>query len=130
MTESRNNALVKEFEKHMVANGLAMKTVRMHTQNVDLFLTDYLLVEGIKQEDGHEEIDAFFDFAIRKYVVSSQPSLRQLVSSIKKFYKFLLETNRMDAGTSRNVNKTLKDGMQDWLAMVDEREAELYEDEW
>ena len=130
MTKKHNGDLIKEFEKHMVDSGLAKKTIRSHVQNVDLFINDYLLCEEIELENGHEEIDEFFDWAIRKNVVISQSSLRQFASSVKKFYRFLFDTNKIDAATSREINKIFKESMPDWLVMVQEQEDALFEDEW
>jgi site-specific recombinase XerD len=129
MTEKHTNALIKEFEQSMKSSGLAKKTIKNHLQNVELFVIDYMLVEEIEFEEWPDEIDEFFDWAIRKNVVISQSSLLQFASSIKKLFKFLFDTGKINRETSMKVNSIFKEGMSDWKDSV-QVEGDLYADEW
>lgn len=130
MSNKHNNAIIEEFEQLMKTSGLVKKTIRNHIQNIDLFVNDYMHVEEIEFEDWHEEIDEFFEWAIRKNVISSQLSLRQFVASIKKFYKFLFDSGKIDINTSKKVNSILKEGMPDWSISAQQFEDDLFADEW
>ncbi len=130
MEKKHNDAIIKEFEQSMKTSGLVKKTIRNHIQNVDLFVNDYMLIEEIEFENWHDEIDEFFEWAIRKNVVISQSSLRQFVSSIRKFYKFLFDTRKIDIKTSKKVNSVLREGVTDWSISVQQFEDELLADEW
>ena len=127
--EKSNKKLLKEFFCSLKEQGLGEQTVRNHTHNVGLYIDDYLLWEGIDPVIGHEEIDYFLgDWAIRKNVIFSEPSLMQYASSIKKFYKFLSDRGDIDRDTLKGINNIFKTEMQDWLASLRQFEKELDED--
>ena len=131
MTEEYNNFVMEEFKKNMRSGGLTQKTINNHLGNVGLFINDYLLWEEISPENGDEEIDTFFDdWAIRKNVIFSESSMRQFASSIKKFYKFLYESGRIDQVKYDMIKYTFKDGLPDWLISVRQYENDLQEDGW
>jgi hypothetical protein len=131
MTEKYNNVILEEFKHYMESSGLGKKTVNNHLGNVGLFVNDFLLWEEVDPEDGYEEIGYFFgEWAIRKNIIFSEPSMRQYASSIKKFYKFLYEVGKIDKKTSSAISYTFRDGLPDWLISVRQYEDELLRDEW
>jgi site-specific recombinase XerD len=129
MNNNDNKTLIKEFELSLKSDGLAKKTMRRHIQNIELFVIDYMDVEEIEFSRWSDEIDEFFDWALRKNVIFSQSSLQQYTSSIKKFFKFLFDTGKIDLKTSKRVNLIIKDGMPDWKDSV-AVQGDMFLDQW
>ena len=125
-----NKTLIKDFELSMKSDGLAKKTMRRHVQNVDLFVIDYMEVEEIEFKDWPDEIDEFFDWAIRKNVIISQASLKQFISSVKKFFQFLFHSGKIDKETSKKVNQEFIEGKDYWEVCVQRFEDDIFADEW
>jgi site-specific recombinase XerD len=123
-----NKAVIKDFEQSLKSEGLAKKTIKRHLQNVDLFVIDYMDVEEIEFEDWPDEIDEFFDWAIRKNVIISQSSLKQFISSVKKFFQFLFNSGKIDSETSKKVNQEFIEGKEYWEVCVQRFEDDI--DEW
>ena len=100
----RNNNLIYNFEDWMKRSGLSEKTIDKHTSNIDFFLNEYLVyqdrndsdeyIELCQAEDGIEMIDDFLGYwFIKKAMWSSENSIKENITSIKKFYTFMQSLN-------------------------------------
>ena len=122
-----NKAIIKAFEQSLRSDGQTKKTIRRHVQNVNLFVIDYMDVEEIDFKDWPDEINEFFDWAIRKNVIISQSSLKQFISSVKKFFQFLFKSGKIDSKTSKKVNQEFVEGKDYWEVCVQRLEDDIDE---
>ena len=113
----RNDALLKEFEAWLRADGLSEKTVGSHVSNVDSFINLYLIYEEpIPAEDGFSRLDGYFMwFFPRKCLWSSPNSARSSIASIKKFYKYMLEAGRIGDEEYRALLDDIKECKDEWV---------------
>jgi hypothetical protein len=113
-----NIVLLSEFEAVLKAAGLAQKTIRRHLSNVDFYINDYLLYDGLNHaRDGVTSVHGFFDwFFPKKAMWSSPEATRENAASLKKFYRFMLETGRMDVVDYAFLLQAVKEEMPNWLA--------------
>jgi hypothetical protein len=85
-----NKQLLAEFEGWLKEPGLAAKTIRNHSVNVDLYISDYLLYEeALEAHQGIEEIDMFLgSWFIRKTAWTSPAESKGNATSLTKLYRF------------------------------------------
>lgn len=120
---AKENAFyLEEFRQSLVATGLSDKTIENHVGNADLYINDYLnYYEPTPAKEGIPDISWFMgDFFIRKCMWSTPCTIKQTAASLKKFYKFLLRKEVIEARDYRNLLDTIKDEMDDWLEMCEE----------
>lgn len=118
----RNKKYLEEFEKWLNKNKLANKTIKKHLSNADLFVNDYLnYYDIVKAEDGLNEIFSFLNgWFIEKCTWSSRNSIKETVTSLKKFYKYMCENNYVDVNNYKETFDFIKNNMDELLESVDE----------
>ena len=111
-----NEELLELFEKDLA--GLSEKTIRRHIGNVDFYINEYLLYEDARTfEDGVTMIDDFLGyFFIRKCMWSTPASIRSTATSIKKFYKCMMDHEKISKEDYEYLCNEIKIGMPDWQA--------------
>lgn len=97
---------------------LAPKTIRKHISNVDFYINDFLLYEdALTFEHGVGRVAVFLgDFFIRKCMWSTPATIRSTATSIKKFYKCMLEHGKIEKEEYDYLCEEIKDGMPQWQA--------------
>ena len=117
--EKENNALADKFRKHLKACGLSDKTIRNHVDNVCFYLNDYLLghYDDVDASAGidYSYIADFLDyFFIRKCIWSTPSTLRSTAASLKKFYRFMYENDKVSKEAYDEFTSLLKESLADW----------------
>lgn len=118
-----NRELLILFENELTAAGVSDKTIRSHLENIEIFINEYLLREDAHpMEDGIEMIDMFLgDFFIRKCMWSTPGTIKRTAASIKKFYKCMLNYNKIEKEAYDFLCQKIKDNMEEW-----QEDCELY----
>lgn len=118
----QNAAYLEEFRQSLEAAGLSKKTINNHVENADFYIDEFLLhYEPQTAKDGITDIGWFMgDFFIRKCMWSTPTTIKQNAASLKKFYKFLLGKEVIEAKDYRELLGTINDEMDDWLDMCEE----------
>lgn len=111
-----NEELLELFEKDLA--GLSEKTIRRHIGNVDFYINEYLLYDDVRTfEEGVTMIDDFLGyFFIRKCMWSTPASIRSTATSIKKFYKCMMDHEKISKEDYEYLCNEIKFGMPDWQA--------------
>lgn len=127
-----NKQLLAEFEGWLKEPGLAAKTIRNHSVNVDLYINDYLLYEeALEAHQGIEEIDMFLgSWFIRKTTWASPAEIKGNAASLKKFYSFLLEKGLIEKAELDEFVAEIKQEMPSWLAAVKAYDDGLELSDW
>jgi len=103
---------------------LSKKTINAHLSNIDLFLNRFLPyywgeISKLDIVDLMQAIDEYFsDWYIRKVLFSSISNMKSNFTSIKKFFKFLLEIEYIDKVVYELVIETIKENKDEWLLMM------------
>lgn len=131
--KKRNEKYLKEFEEWLKGKNLAKKTIRKHLNNIDLYINDYLnYYEITKMEKGVTEAYVFFnDWFIRKCLWSSENSLKETASSIKKFYKCMCELGYISNEDYEFLNTSISNNMDEFytsLIEINDYEGEEWEE--
>ena len=113
-----NKTLLNLFENDLADAGLSRKTINRHLANVDFYINDYLLLEEAHpMEDGVGMVYLFLgNFFIRKCMWSTPATIKSTATSIKKFYKCMLDHGKIKKNEYDYLCADIKDGMPQWQA--------------
>ena len=104
--------------------------MKIDLNNVDLYIDDYLnYYEITKVEDGMSSVYSFLDsWFNRKCLWASKKSLKEIVSSIKKFYQYMSENNYVSEKDYKDMCSFIKENMEEFLEQVDAYDNGTYYD--
>ena len=114
--QKTNNRLLQLFEEDLVKSGLKEKTINRHLSNVDFFLNEFLIRAGaLPMEEGISMLDEYLgNFFIRKCMWSTPANIKTNATSIKKFYKCMLEHGKIEKEDYEILSSCIKDSMESW----------------
>lgn len=119
----RNENYLKMFEKSLEEKQLTAKTIRKHVSNIDFYLNDYLTYydEIIKMEDGTQYTRSFLgDWFIRKAMWASKSSIKEMASSLKKFYEYMSVLGFVKISDYQEMCYEIKDNMDLYLENLED----------
>ena len=119
----RNEDYLKMFKKSLEEKQLTAKTIRKHVSNIDFYLNDYLTYydEIIKMEDGTQHIGSFIgDWFIRKAIWASKSSIKEMASSLKKFYEYMSALGFVKISDYQDMCYEIKDNMDLYLENLED----------
>lgn len=119
----RNEDYLKMFEKSLEEKQLTAKTIRKHVSNIDFYLNDYLTYydEIIKMEDGTQYTRSFLgDWFIRKAMWASKSSIKEMASSLKKFYEYMSALGFVKISDYQEMCYEIKDNMDLYLENLED----------
>jgi len=124
--QSQNKKILNDFEKYLKKSGVTAKTISKHSDNIDFYINYYLLYdEFVNPDKGHYSLDDFFTYYFpRKAMWSSANSVKENITSLKKFYKYLNELSLITDKELKDMNTTIKVEKENWMSLYDD------EDEW
>lgn len=112
----RNNEFLKIFEDDLDKAGLADKTIDKHYGNVRFYLNEFLpRANLIPMEKGMYSVNEYFGyFFIHKCLWSTPATIKSTAASIKKFYKCMLEHEKITQKNYDDLCACIKENMEDW----------------
>lgn len=112
--QKTNNLLLQLFEEDLVKSGLKEKTINRHLSNVDSFLNEFLIRAGaLPMEEGISMLDEYLgNFFIRKCMWSTPANIKTNATSIKKFYKCMLEHGKIEKEDYEILCSCIKDSLE------------------
>jgi hypothetical protein len=115
-----NNILLEDFYDWMKKKGLSDRVAGKHYENADFYINYYLLYyDSNRPEAGIGAVGGFFgDWFIRKAACSTEASTKSAAASLKKFYAFLAEIEKIPACNYDYFKATIKERMPEWLDKV------------
>lgn len=114
--KNTNNSLLELFCDDLKKAGLTDKTINRHLSNVDFFINQYLIrTDALSMESGITMIDDFLgNFFIRKCMWSTPANIKTTAASIKKFYKCMLDHEKITKQDYELLCTIIKDSMDTW----------------
>ena len=111
-----NHSLLDLFYNYLRKAGLAEKTISRHLSNVDFYINEYLLrMDALSMESGITMIDDFLgNFFIRKCMWSTPANIKTTATSIKKFYKSMVEHEKIARQDYDLLCAIIKDSLDIW----------------
>lgn len=115
VARSWNDRFIQMLAARLAEDGISDKTIRKHTENMRLFLNDYLAPMGCTLEEGPDLIDDFIGRWFMDYHWPSKTALRSLGTSLRKFYRTMADAGEVDEEDYAEVCAVIKKGMAGWL---------------
>lgn len=111
-----NKEYLSLFENELIASSLAPKTIHRHLSNVDFYINTYLLREQPNTMDkGIYGLEMFLGFFfIRKCGWSTPNTIRTNATSIKKFYKCMMEHGKIQESDYKFLCNDIKENIRQW----------------
>ena len=111
-----NDSLLTLFSDDLKKAGLADKTIQRHLSNVDFFINEYLIrTDALPMESGVTMIDDFLgNIFIRKCMWSTPANIKTTATSIKKFYKSMLDHEKIAKQDYELLCAIIKDSLDIW----------------
>ncbi len=128
--ESSNHKIIAEFENWLFKKHLTKETIQKHLNNIDFYANGYLTrYEIIPVEDGALDIGSFLgDYFIRKASWSSKYTIKENISSFKKFYTFLHEIKKISKDDLDGMKEIIKEEKDEWIEEVEQYWDEINDD--
>lgn len=122
INKKKNEQYLQEFSKYLENEGLSVKTINKHINNVEFYINTYLNnYEPTDMRDGCIGIGMYLgDWFIRKTTWASKNSIKENAASIKKFYKCMLGLNHINISEYENIYSEIKSEMETWIERVEE----------
>lgn len=114
--KEENEKYLDLFLDELEKKNLTDKTIRNHYNNVYFYLNDFLQYEEpLNMKEGCNHLNEFFGyFFIRKCMWSTPATIKSTAASLKKFYKFMLENEKIAKEDYQEVCECIKFNMEDW----------------
>jgi len=118
--QKNNDSYLEGFGEHLEAQGLSKKTINRHLKEVNFYINTFLLYyDDIEAKQGCYMIDEFLgNWFIRKVMWSNEASIKSNITSIKKFYKYLLDSAVIDKEDYDELCDTITQNKFVWLDLV------------
>lgn len=103
----RNEKLLVAYRRDLAQANLSMKMVEQHTANIEAFANDYLLAQAAPRgllDLTADDISAY----LARQASLTQAARKVLVTSFKRFTRFLYDTGRLDWEVERVIRDRLK----------------------
>jgi hypothetical protein len=114
--QAENEKHLEAFELWLTKKELSEKTIYNHLRNTEFYLNTYLLREdAIDMRQGCYQLYNYFGyFFIRKCLWSTPGNIKTTAASLKKFYKCMLENERIEPEDYEELCETIKENMEEW----------------
>ena len=125
--QSQNKKILDDFEEYLKNAGLTSKTISKHLDNIEFFINHYLLYdEFVSPDKGYDRLNDFFSYFFpRKAMWSSANSVKENITSLKKFYKYLQELSFITNANLKEMHSIIKEEKEYWLSLYSD-ESEIY----
>lgn len=112
-----NMVLLDDFASWIRAKGLTEATARKHRENIDFYINEFLLYDSATPaSEGVDEVGMFLGYwFIRKAMWANEAAVKYNVTSLKKFYDYMLERGEVDREAVEDMKTRIKEELPEWL---------------
>ncbi len=119
-----NDNKIRAFYVYLEKKGLTKKTIEKHCSNIAFYGNDFII--NTCEEDEIPTVDmAMFhidyflgSWFIRKCMWSSESSIKEYISSFKKFYGWLNDLGAFSKTDYQEFQDLIKQGKEEWLGTM------------
>lgn len=125
-----NKEFLEGFKKYLEEQNLTTRVINNHYGNVELFIEDYLVYyQEESAKNGFRYIDCFLgDWIIEKCAFANTSYIKSSATSIKKFYKYMLEQKLISKNDYDDLVDIIKKNMDKWLDTLNRYDEMLFND--
>lgn len=124
-----NDSYLEGFANHLERKGLSEKTADKHYDNVSLFLNVYLLEKDVPPLPGGCYLmdDYLGRYLIERPVYTNPAMIKESATSLKKFYKYMLEADEILKEDYSVLLEDIRLGWPTWRDACQEHNDKRYE---
>ena len=115
----KNNAIIEQFQQSLENQKLSAKTIRTHVDNIEFYLNEYVAYfecENYLASGNTFHIGQFLGYYfIHKCMWSTPASIKTYITSLKKFYAFLLSKQLIEKEEYQDIVNYMKEHKDDWI---------------
>ena len=117
---TENHKILNDFRKHLGLSKLSKKTIDKHVSNIDFYINVFLLhEEPLRPKSGVNSLDYFLgSWFIRKAMWASVSSIKEYITSLKKFYTFMEEIAEIDSDELLDMKEEIKECKDEWFEAI------------
>ncbi len=119
---SANETVIGKFAEHLQIKKLSKKTIEKHCSNIAFYGNDYVANysdDEVTVDQASLSISGFLgSWFIRKCMWSSEAAIKEYITSFKKFYGWLHETEALSTEDHNDFLQMLKEEKNQWLETV------------
>ncbi|MBN2797342.1 MAG: SEC-C domain-containing protein [Clostridia bacterium] len=121
------NKIIEQFHSALLTENLSYDTVRKHIEKILDYYDDFILVKHYELPGKPEYILEYFnEWVPTQFLFSSQNYVKESITSIRKFYKYLASVNIVDLNFSKEVNNITRENKESWLSF-DYNQKDFYD---
>lgn len=116
--QNYNQLILNAFQSWLEKSNLSPKTIKQHSGNIEFFAEYLCYYEPARKLDEAEENDVssfLTDWYPRKALWASESNTKAYLASFKKFFKYLVESKRINPEIEAEVRETLKEYKEEFL---------------
>ncbi len=115
--QKENKFILGKFQRYLGSKKLSKSTIEKHVANIGFFINDYLLrYDAIPAKEGFNRVDSFLgSWFIRKAMWASVTSIKENITSLKKFYQFMYEDGGISKDDLVELKEDIKSNKDEWL---------------
>jgi len=121
--EKYNQPIIEGFQAWLEKVNLSAKTIKNHILNIEFFveyLVSYEPLQKLDEADDQDVYDFLLNYFPHKAMWASETSTKSYMGSFKKFFSYMVETQKISPEIEAEVKETIKEGKQDFLDAVSE----------
>ncbi|MBD2278874.1 site-specific integrase [Aphanizomenon flos-aquae] len=118
-----NEPIMEGFQAWLKKANLSAKTIKNHILNIEFFaeyLVSYEPLQKLDEADDQDVYDFLLNYFPHKAMWASETSTKSYMGSFKKFFSYMVETQKISPEIEAEVKETIKEGKQDFLDAVSE----------
>ena len=116
-----NQPIIEGFQVWLQKANLSAKTIKNHILNIEFFaeyLVGYEPLQKLDEADDQDVYDFLLNYFPHKAMWASESSTKSYLGSFKKFFLYMVETQKISPEIEAEVKETIKEGKQDFLDAV------------
>ena len=115
--EKIHKQYIDEFRQYLETSKLSKKTINKHINHVDSYLNFFITYyfDNTIYDGMLDYVTFFSDFYIRKFMSSSVDDMSSFITSIDKFYFFMLQNKYVSKADYDESKLTIKHCKDEWL---------------
>ena len=114
--KKNHRLILEDFRLYLTDyQSLSPKTVRRHVSNIDFFLNGFVTRYDVQTPISiiESRLSEFLsDFYVDKFIDASVTGMKQNATSLKKFYQYLMDVNRIDKATHAQAKEAISFGVE------------------
>lgn len=111
--KKENQEYLDIFERSLKNKKLAAKTIKIHLENIDFYLNEFVAEHYQKGfNEAHLYLDDFYFYLLKNCLWATSEQIKGVAASMKKFYKSMQDNNIISNAALSEITENIKIGLE------------------